>query len=84
MALLLINAGATVTVCNSKTRDLAFHTKRADILVAAIGKPVSYTHLDVYKRQVHDDRNLIGEGRVVGDAVGNERGHDMAVSIFVL
>lgn len=39
MALLLIAAGATVTVCNSKTRDLAFHTRRADILVAALGKP---------------------------------------------
>ena len=39
MATLLTNAGATVTVCHSKTRDLAFHTRRADILVAAIGKP---------------------------------------------
>lgn len=39
MAMLLTNAGATVTVCHSKTKDLAFHTRRADILVAAIGKP---------------------------------------------
>ncbi|WP_303787383.1 bifunctional methylenetetrahydrofolate dehydrogenase/methenyltetrahydrofolate cyclohydrolase FolD [Azovibrio restrictus] len=39
MALLLINAGATVTVCHSKTRDLKFHTSRADIIVAAVGKP---------------------------------------------
>ncbi|PKO56076.1 MAG: bifunctional methylenetetrahydrofolate dehydrogenase/methenyltetrahydrofolate cyclohydrolase FolD [Betaproteobacteria bacterium HGW-Betaproteobacteria-19] len=39
MAMLLTNAGATVTVCHSKTRDLLFHTRRADILVAAIGKP---------------------------------------------
>jgi methylenetetrahydrofolate dehydrogenase (NADP+) / methenyltetrahydrofolate cyclohydrolase len=39
MALLLINAGATVTVCHSKTQDLKFHTRRADILVAAVGKP---------------------------------------------
>jgi len=38
MALLLINAGATVTVCNSRTRDLAAHTRRADIVVAAVGK----------------------------------------------
>ena len=38
MALLLINAGATVTVCNSRTRDLKFHTSRADIVVAAVGK----------------------------------------------
>lgn len=39
MALLLLMAGATVTICNSKTRDLAAQTKRADILVAAAGKP---------------------------------------------
>jgi methylenetetrahydrofolate dehydrogenase (NADP+)/methenyltetrahydrofolate cyclohydrolase len=39
MATLLTNAGATVTVCHSKTRDLAIHTRRAHILVAAIGKP---------------------------------------------
>ena len=39
MALLLMAAGCTVTVCHSKTRDLAAHTRRADILVAAVGKP---------------------------------------------
>ena len=38
MALLLLNAGATVTVCHSKTRDLAAMTRQADILVAAVGK----------------------------------------------
>ncbi len=38
MAMLLTNAGATVTVCHSRTRDLAFHTRRADIVVAAVGK----------------------------------------------
>ena len=31
---------ATVTVCHSRTKDLAFHTKQADILIAAIGKPL--------------------------------------------
>jgi methylenetetrahydrofolate dehydrogenase (NADP+)/methenyltetrahydrofolate cyclohydrolase len=39
MALMLINAGATVTVCNSQTRDLPEVVKTADILVAAVGKP---------------------------------------------
>ena len=38
MAMLLLGAGCTVTVCHSQTRDLAFHTKRADILVAAVGR----------------------------------------------
>jgi methylenetetrahydrofolate dehydrogenase (NADP+)/methenyltetrahydrofolate cyclohydrolase len=37
-ALLLINKNATVTVCHSKTKNLAKHTKNADILVVAVGK----------------------------------------------
>jgi methylenetetrahydrofolate dehydrogenase (NADP+)/methenyltetrahydrofolate cyclohydrolase len=41
MASMLIQPGvdATVTVCHSRTRDLAAHTRRADVLVAAIGRP---------------------------------------------
>jgi len=38
MALLLLHANATVTICHSKTRDLSDAIRRADILVAAIGK----------------------------------------------
>ena len=38
MALLLLEAGATVTICHSKTRDLAKHTRDADVVVAAVGK----------------------------------------------
>lgn len=38
MAMMLLQAGATITICNSKTRDLAFHTRLADILIAATGK----------------------------------------------
>ncbi len=38
VAMLLLNGNATVTVCHSKTRDLAAVCRRADILVAAIGK----------------------------------------------
>ncbi|MFN4103588.1 MAG: bifunctional methylenetetrahydrofolate dehydrogenase/methenyltetrahydrofolate cyclohydrolase FolD [Tepidimonas sp.] len=39
MALLLLQAGATVTICHSGTADLAHHTRQADVLVAAVGKP---------------------------------------------
>jgi methylenetetrahydrofolate dehydrogenase (NADP+) / methenyltetrahydrofolate cyclohydrolase len=39
MAMLLLNASATVTVCHSKTENLASYTQQADILVAAIGRP---------------------------------------------
>ncbi|MGT2429215.1 bifunctional methylenetetrahydrofolate dehydrogenase/methenyltetrahydrofolate cyclohydrolase FolD [Cupriavidus basilensis] len=38
MAMLLLQAGATVTICNSKTRDLAAHTRDADVIVAAVGR----------------------------------------------
>ena len=38
-AMLLLNENATVTICHSKTRDLAAITREADILVAAIGRP---------------------------------------------
>jgi len=38
MSLLLLNAGATVTICHSRTRDLGAMTRQADILVAAVGK----------------------------------------------
>ena len=39
MAHLLMQAHATVTICHSRTRDLAWHTLNADILVAAVGVP---------------------------------------------
>ena len=38
MAMLLMRENCTVTVCHSRTKDLAEHTRRADILVAAVGK----------------------------------------------
>ena len=38
MAMMLLSQNCTVTICHSKTRDLAAHTRRADILIAAVGK----------------------------------------------
>ena len=55
MALLLLNANATVTVCHSKTQNLAEVCKTADILVAAIGKPKYVT------------KEMVKEGAVVVD-----------------
>ena len=63
MMLLLQSAGATVTICNSKTRDLGWHTRHADILVVATGKP----------RMI--DGSMIKPGAVVID-VGINRGAD--------
>lgn len=39
MALMLLNANATVTICHSRTKNLADHIKQADIIVGAVGKP---------------------------------------------
>lgn len=43
MALLLLQAHATVTVCHSATPDLAAHTRQADIVVAAVGRRATLT-----------------------------------------
>ncbi len=63
MTMLLQSAGATVTICNSKTRDLAWHTRHADIVVVATGKPKMI------------DGSMIKPGAVVID-VGINRGAD--------
>lgn len=47
MALLLMHANATVTVCHSKTRDLRSFTRNADIIVAAVGRPAMLAPEDV-------------------------------------
>ena len=49
VAMMLINDNATVMVCHSRTINLAAHTRTADILVAAIGKPAMVTP-DMVKR----------------------------------
>jgi methylenetetrahydrofolate dehydrogenase (NADP+)/methenyltetrahydrofolate cyclohydrolase len=67
MAMLLLNASATVTACHSKTVDLARYTRQADILVAAIGRPGFVTAdmvqpgavlIDVGINRVTDQRKL--------------------------
>lgn len=63
MAMLLLQAGATITICNSKTRDLGAQTRRADVLVVATGKPGMI------------DGSMIKPGAVVID-VGINRGAD--------
>ncbi|HEX2831123.1 MAG TPA: bifunctional methylenetetrahydrofolate dehydrogenase/methenyltetrahydrofolate cyclohydrolase [Burkholderiales bacterium] len=69
MALLLINAGATVTVCNSKTPDLASYTRNADILVVAAGRAKLVTADMVKPGAVVIDVgiNRNAEGKLVGD-----------------
>lgn len=68
MALLLLAADATVTVCHRATPDLAAHTRRADILVVAAGKPGLITPDMVRAGAAVIDVGINRvEGRIVGD-----------------
>lgn len=68
MALLLLNADATVTICHSRTVNLAEECAHADILVAAIGKPNFVTADMVKEGAVVID---VGINRVDGKLVGD-------------
>jgi len=67
-ALLLMRRNATVTVCHTRTRNLADHTRNADILVAAAGKANLITS-DMVKAGavVVDVSTNWSDGRQVGD-----------------
>jgi len=67
-ALLLLKRNATVTVCHTRTKDLASHTRSADILVAAAGKANLITR-DMVKSgaSVVDVSTNWADGRQVGD-----------------
>lgn len=69
MAMLLLQAGATVTICNSKTKDLSAHTKEADILVVATGKPKMILAQMVKTGAVVIDVgiNRLPDGKLCGD-----------------
>jgi methylenetetrahydrofolate dehydrogenase (NADP+) / methenyltetrahydrofolate cyclohydrolase len=73
MALLLMQKGAvadaTVTVCHSRTRDVAAITRQADILIAAIGRP-QFVKPDMVKpgaAVIDVGINRLDDGRLVGD-----------------
>jgi methylenetetrahydrofolate dehydrogenase (NADP+)/methenyltetrahydrofolate cyclohydrolase len=69
MALLLLQRGATVTICNSKTRDLGAMTRQGDILVVAAGKPKLITSAMVKPGAIVVDVgiNRMPDGTLVGD-----------------
>jgi methylenetetrahydrofolate dehydrogenase (NADP+)/methenyltetrahydrofolate cyclohydrolase len=68
IASLLLKRNATVTICHSRTRDLAEHTKRADILIAAVGKP-GLISADMVKEGAYviDVGTTKVEGKLKGD-----------------
>ena len=69
MAMLLLQANCTVTLCHSRTADLAAHTRRADVLVAAVGKAKFITADMVKPGAIVIDVgiNRLADGKVVGD-----------------
>ena len=72
MAMLLLQSNATVTICHSRTEDLARHTLDADLLVAAVGLPGVIT-ADMVKQgaTVVDVGITRTEGGLVGDVDPN-------------
>jgi len=65
MALMLLHQNATVTICHSRTRDLEEECRRADILVAAIGKPAAITRKHIKPGAVVID---VGMNRLTDEA----------------
>ncbi len=76
MAMLLLNASATVTVCHSKTANLAGFTQAADVLVAAIGRPGFVTEDMVKPGAVVIDVgiNRMTDERKVAEFFGDDAG----------
>lgn len=69
VALLLLQAGATVTLCHSQTKELAHHTRRADVLVCAIGKPraIGGEMIKLGAAVIDVGINRSPEGKLIGD-----------------
>jgi methylenetetrahydrofolate dehydrogenase (NADP+) / methenyltetrahydrofolate cyclohydrolase len=69
MALLLLQANATVTVCHSATPELAVHTRQADIVVAAVGRRDTVTAAMVKPGAIVIDVgiNRRDDGKLCGD-----------------
>ena len=68
LAFMLTKEDATVTVCHSKTRDLAAHVRRADIVVVAAGQPGLVTGEMLKPGAVVIDVGInVVDGQIVGD-----------------
>jgi methylenetetrahydrofolate dehydrogenase (NADP+)/methenyltetrahydrofolate cyclohydrolase len=78
MALLLLHADATVTVCHSRTRDLPAVTREADILVAAIGRAglVRAEHVKPGAVVVDVGMNRVEDPRAAADLLDDARQED--------
>ena len=69
IANLLINAQATVTVCNSQTKNIEFFTKNADIVITALGKPHFLTYEKISPHAIVIDVWFsVVDGKILWDA----------------
>ncbi|PRS38908.1 bifunctional methylenetetrahydrofolate dehydrogenase/methenyltetrahydrofolate cyclohydrolase FolD [Bacillus sp. RJGP41] len=71
---LFLNANATVTYCHSRTKDLAYYTKQADVVVAAVGKRDTITSDHIKEGAIVIDvgMNRNDEGKLCGDVAFDE------------
>jgi methylenetetrahydrofolate dehydrogenase (NADP+)/methenyltetrahydrofolate cyclohydrolase len=69
MALLFVQEGATVTICNSRTRDLGAMTRQADVLVVAAGRPglVASSMIKPGATVIDVGINRLPDGKLAGD-----------------
>lgn len=89
MAMLLLHAHATVTICHSQTADLAAECRRADILVGAVGRPAMITReymkpgavlIDVGINRLNDRDAVV---RIFGEASDKTAAFDKSGSVLV-
>lgn len=75
MALLLLAEHATVTICHSRTRDLAGVVRQADVVVAAVGRPETVTANMLKEGATVVDVGINRvDGKIVGDVAEDVRG----------
>ena len=70
MSLLLLRENCTVTLCHSRTKNLAEHVRQADVVICAVGRPglVTGEMIKPGATVIDVGINRLADGRVVGDA----------------
>jgi len=74
LGLMLLNEGCTITYCHKHTKNLIEHTRKADILISAVGKPNLITKEMVKEGAIVIDvgTNRLESGKIVGDIAFEE------------
>ena len=68
LSLMLLESGATVTICNSKTNNISFFTKNADVVIVAVGIPNFLSESMIGEKSIIIDVGIsVKDGKIVGD-----------------